>query len=356
MKKPDLKTVLGLAITALCLWWVLHDVDWGEVMAYAGRANYFLLAAAAVVATLGIPFRALRWRVLLPPGTETPFEARHAAAAVGFAANNVYPARVGEFARAFTMGRLAGLPLGTVFGSLVLERVFDGMVIVGLLFLAMSAPSFPDLAVGSTDPRLLAWGVGAVAGGLGLACFLLALFPTWSLRVAERAASVLPQSFRRPVIDALHSFVKGLAILRSPRRFAVALAWAVAQWLFTAVSYLLALRSFGITTVDFVGAVFVQSVVSVAVAVPSAPGFFGPYQAASKIGLAPWGIPEEQVVAYAIWFNIAGWLPVTLLGAFFVWKLKLSWSDVRGSEEKVEEAVEHDPELTPPDAREGRGA
>jgi uncharacterized protein (TIRG00374 family) len=340
--KFDTKTILGLVITVASLWWAFHDVDLAEVWRHLMDANLPLLAFAAFLSTLGIHFRALRWRSLLPVGDASSFQARNAAVAVGFAANNVLPARIGEFARVFTLAKLSKVPLGTAFASLVLERVLDGFVILGLLFACLAWPTFPGFADG-TDVTRYAIPVAVVAGGLAVGLSLLAIFPRGAVRVGEAAAARLPASFRRPIVDSLHSFVSALDIIRSPRRLLVALAWAVAQWLFLSVSYLLALRSFGITEPGFLGAVFIQCVVAIAVAVPAAPGFFGVSEAASKVALAPWGVPHGQLLSYAIGFHIAGWLPVTALGFWYASRLKISFSEMSRSEETVEDAVEAEP-------------
>lgn len=343
--KLDLKAVLGIAVTVVCLVWAFWGEDPGEIVRHTLEADLLLLGLAALMMTLGIPIRALRWRWLLPPNVRTSFEARHAAVAIGFAANNVLPARAGEFARVFALGRIGGVPFATVLSSLVLERVFDGFVIVALLFLAMSSPEFPALTAG-TDPRAFAWITAGIAAGLGSALLLLALLPERSVRAVEVVAdAVLPESFRRPIVDALRSFVAGLDILRRPGLVLAAFAWAGAQWTFTGASFLFALRAYGIDEPGFVGGLFVQSVISIAVALPAAPGFFGVSEAASKVALAPWGVNETRVISYAIGFHIAGWLTVTALGFYYAWKHGVRWSDVQHSEEEVEEAVEHDPAM-----------
>ncbi len=355
--KLDKKTAAGFLITAACLWWAFRGEDLGEIAHVVAGADWLLLGLAALVATLGIPIRAMRWRVLLRPfAPDVPFPPRHAATAIGFAANNVLPARVGEFARAFALSRLARIPMPAVLGSMVIERVFDGLVIVSLLFVAMAAPSFPDIAVGGADPRIYARITAGIAGTLGLVLLALAIAPKRSVALVDRVAgAVLPESFRRPLVDSLHAFVGGLAVLRSPGLIALSALWAVGQWLFTGVSYLLALRAFGIDGVSYMGALFVQSVVSIAVAVPAAPGFFGVSEAASKLALAPWGLDATQVISYAIGYHIAGWIPVTALGFFLMWHSKLSWSEMRNSEETVEEAVEADPALGAPPPEEPAG-
>src|SRR5262249_32818880 len=143
--KSRLKIVVSAAVTAFFLWLALRGVSWAEVVENLGRANWLLLALSVVVSTLAIHVRALRWEPLLSPvDPNVSFHARMAGTSVGFAANNLFPARVGEVVRALLTARLAKLPVSAVFASLVVERVLDGVMTVGLLFAVMATPGFPD--------------------------------------------------------------------------------------------------------------------------------------------------------------------------------------------------------------------
>jgi glycosyltransferase 2 family protein len=114
----------------------------------------------------------------------------------------------------------------------------------------------------------------------------------------------------------------------------------VGQWLFLALSFWLAFLAFGIHEVGFAAALFLQSLIALAVAIPSSPGFFGPFEAAAKLGLSLWGVAPEKAVSFAVGFHIGGFIPVTLIGIYYVWRLGLSWRDVGRSEEVVEQRVE----------------
>ncbi|HEX2188989.1 MAG TPA: lysylphosphatidylglycerol synthase transmembrane domain-containing protein [Longimicrobiaceae bacterium] len=342
--KFNAKAVLGIAVSLVLLWWALRDVSFAEVAHEIRSADPVLFLLSVAVATSGLAIRALRWEVLLRPAAPgVPFRPRYAATSVGFAANNLLPARVGEFARAFALGRLGGVPITAALASIVVERVLDGLVIVGLLFASMAVSSFPAGDVAGVDPRAAARVLALATGVFGLLLFLLATMPERSVAVAERVAGwVLPQSLRRPLVDALHSFLGGLGVLRDPKLLVLSLFWALGQWLFLALSFFLAFRAFGIDQVPFSGAVFLQSLISLAVSIPSSPGFFGPWEAGAKVGLALWGVPDGQAISFAIGFHIGGFIPVTLIGLWYVWRLNLRWKEVEASEETVEEIVERD--------------
>ena len=339
------KTVVGIAATVFFLWLALRGVEWHEVAAHLRAANWWLLSAATLVSTLGMHIRALRWKPLLEPvAPDVAFRPRIAAVCIGFGANNVFPARLGEFARTWVLSRHAGIPLTATFASLVVERALDGIILLAFLLGTMALPGFPEIAAGGeTIQRAVNAMLVIVSLMLGVALAMV-LFPSWTVGLAERVANVvLPERIRRPVVDALHAFVSGLHVLRSPRLLAISVAWAVGQWLFLATSFLLAFRAFGITEPGFLGAVFLQSAIAMAVAIPAAPGFFGVFEAASVWGLGLWGVDAARAVSFAMGFHLLGWITVTGLGAFYAARLNIRLSDLRGTEERVETAVEsHD--------------
>jgi hypothetical protein len=92
---------------------------------------------------------------------------------------------------------------------------------------------------------------------------------------------------------------------------------------------------------SYTAALFFQSVIALAVSVPSAPGFFGPFELAAKLVLADmWGMDASHAIAMAGGFHIAGFIPVTLIGIYYARHIHLSLSEVKESEETVEAAVE----------------
>jgi glycosyltransferase 2 family protein len=336
--RKHLRTLLGVSLSLLLLAWVLRDVSPAEVWHETRQADPVLFGVSILLALVGFGFRALRWGILLVPVEPgLAYRPRFAATMIGFAANNVLPARVGEFARAFSLTRLTRVPLGSSLATLMIERVFDAIVVIGLLVLVMAGPAFPvDATVAGLDLQAVVRLI-ALAVGVGIVfLFGLVLAPGPFVRAAEWTAQRLPTRLQRPMLSLMHAFLAGLGSLRSPRLFLASLCWAAAQWLVTGVSFLLAFRAFGIVEVGFAGALFLQSLIALAVAIPSSPGFFGPFEAAARVGLALWAVAPEKAVSFAIGYHIGGFLPVTLIGIYYVWRLDLSWRQVRHSEEEVE--------------------
>jgi 4-diphosphocytidyl-2C-methyl-D-erythritol kinase len=341
--KLDWKAFLGLAITVFLLWFTMRDVDFADVWTHLKAANWGLLLAAVFVATFGFLIRALRWKVLLAPvRSDTSLRNRYAAVNIGFMANNLLPARVGEFARAYALSKVEPIALSAALGSLVVERVLDAVVLIGILVATMTNPRFPGAAglrEGPLGKALIAVGVLLVV--LVVILVVLLAFPRRVIRFAERVAAALPGDLARPVVDALESFLGSLTVLRSPRLLLPALLWSVGFWLWHGLSFWLGQLAFGIHT-GALAAYFTEAVVGFGVAVPAAPGFFGTFHAAASWALSVFGVQPASSLAFAYGYHLGGFIPVTLIGLWYAKQIGLSLKDVGTSGTRVEEAVERE--------------
>jgi uncharacterized protein (TIRG00374 family) len=339
----DWKAVVGIIVSVGFLYFTLRDVAFGEVLAEVGRSHTGLLLLSVAVNYLVFPLRAVRWKALLEPvRKETGFRSRYAATAIGFMANNVLPARVGEFARAYALSRLEPVRTTASFGSLVVERLFDAITVVASLVIALAWPTFPSNAGGGHFASVARTLVVALAGVV-LVLSIMVWKPVGSVRFFEAVAGrILPPAIRRVVVDVLEAFLAGLGAVRSPALVLRIAFWSIMVWTVNALSFWIGFQAFGID-ISFVAALFLQSVIGLAVSLPSAPGFFGLWEAGARVGLVQvYGIAASPAVAFALGFHFATFVPVTVVGLWYVGRLGISWSEVGASEEVVEEAVEMD--------------
>ncbi|HUP90017.1 MAG TPA: lysylphosphatidylglycerol synthase transmembrane domain-containing protein [Longimicrobiales bacterium] len=335
----DWKAVVGIVLSVVLLWWALREVDPHTVLAEIRHADPLYFAGAVFCATFVFWIRAWRWKTLLTTAApESTFRSRLAATTIGFMGNNLLPARVGEFARAYAFAKLERITVVASLGSLVVERLFDAIGIIGLLFFTLALPDVPTMG-----PKLNAiartLGVFIVVGlVVGVA---LVLFPQRTVKfIEDHLARFLPMSIRRPVVDSLEAFLSGLTVLRSPWLLIVATVQTLILWVFNALGFWLGFKTFGIE-VPFSAALLLQSVIALAVSIPSSPGFFGPFEAAAKTVLVgAYGLTADKAVSFAIGFHIGGFVPVTVIGLYYAWRLGISMKEVAHSEETVEDEVE----------------
>jgi uncharacterized protein (TIRG00374 family) len=298
------RAVLGLGITILLLWWVLRGVDLAVVWAEVRGADFALLALAVAMVTVTFLFRALRWRVLLAPlNSGTSLRSRWAAVNIGAMANNLLPARIGEFARAYALSRLEPISVSGTFGSLVVERFLDGMALVLFMFVAMAARTFPsDMPSGDAALGGIIHAAPLFFGGILVVMVLMLMFPRPLVRMADGLSRFLPRKLARLLVDALEAFLDGLKVFHSPRLLVQAVVWSLVVWAWQSLGFWVALRVYGVAA--------------------------------------------EPTLAFAFGFHLGGFVPVTLIGFFYAWKLGFTLKEVEASEERVEEAVEEaHPEL-----------
>src|SRR5204862_4957494 len=189
--------LIGLAISAALLVWVLYRIDPRKVWDYAQHANFWLLLLAVVVATVTFPVRAIRWRLILRYADGRPFPLLPLwhATTIGFMANNLRPAGAGEVARAYVASRQLSVRFTTALGTIGVERVFDALVMLGLMAVAIAAPSFPAHAiVGGRSLSAIAASTAVLFGVLlGLALVIANRPGPWLLlieRISRRVLSV----------------------------------------------------------------------------------------------------------------------------------------------------------------------
>lgn len=309
---------LGLLITVACLWLALRDVSFAHVARDMARADFPLLIGLSVPAhVLAMWLRALRWRHFTDAVQPMPAGALFRATSVGFMANNLFPLRAGELVRAWVLARETGAHSAAVLGTVVLERVVDT-----LCFLAIAGVLIGIGGMKADGARTLALGAPLVAVAL------LPVIFVGALRVAPGKAIALFRSVARPFLSArlagwleelLRRFAEGLGSLRGGMHlFWIALHSALI-WLVVSVIPLIAgILALGIDLgppLRLLAASYVTLVaVGVAVAIPSAPGFFGPYHLACREALTRFGVPETQALATGTLVHAIFWVTITALG------------------------------------------
>jgi uncharacterized protein (TIRG00374 family) len=333
---------LGILLSAGFLYLAFRGIALAEVLAHIRRANLGLLLLSAVVATCIFPLRALRWRPILDPiAPGLPYASLWSATAIGMMINNVVPARAGELARAYALSRSApAVPFPAAFASLAVDRLFDAVVVLLLMFVAMLDPAFPSGATLMGRPVANYAGGGVLFTVAVLAVmYAVVLFPARVLVAYELIARRVAPRFEARGRQALVSLSNGLSVLKTPRRFAVVFAWTLAHWLVNALAFWIAFQAVGVQA-PFSAALFLQGVIAIGVAIPQAPGFFGVFETFGKYGLGIFGVPPDAAVTWAIGFHFLSYVPITVIGAWYFLRAGLSMTDLGGAERAATE--EHD--------------
>jgi hypothetical protein len=291
------------------------------------------VAAAAALSLLAIWARAIRWRYLFPPRSDPP--GLVVAIMIGYMINNVLPLRAGEFARVYVVAHRWGHGFWTTLGTVVVERVLDGMTVVlmlGILVLLIPLPPFMQWGA----VVMLAVNMVAVAILTTIACrpALARSAARWAFRRWPRLQSLATSAFDR--------FARGLEGIRSASHTLPLLIWTVAAWTIPAIEAWMVLRAFDLS-LSWVAPWVVLVFVGVSVSIPAAPGFIGVFHAAAAIAVSLFGVARAEAVGYALILHAAQFVPVTLVGWLLLLREQVSLTEVsRAKPEPQAESLEHE--------------
>lgn len=300
--------LLGLASSAVfmgvAVWRLRADAVWAAL----GTARLLpWLPVAVALYLVGQVLRGVRCRLLVSPEARLNTFTATNVVVLGYAVNNILPARLGELARAGMLAQRSGLPFAQSLSVTVLERVLDGLVMLGLL-----AFTYALLPVGGWVAATLE--LGAIVFGIALAVTLLAvLAPDFLLRAAGRLANPLGARAHDRVLSLTSQIVRGVQYLRRPAAALTIAAWSVLVWLVEAGMFLCLLPAFGLPA-DPLVALLAMTITNLGILLPSSPGFIGPFHFFCMKALVAVGTSEVVGFSYAVLVHLSFYLPVTAWG------------------------------------------
>lgn len=325
MKKIPWRGLIALVITVGLLWWAFRGISWEELWHHVRDADPWLMTLAVIGSFLVFPLRAARWRPILDPvAPNTPFGPLWRATCIGFMANSVLPSRAGEIIRPFMLVRETQISFSAALASLVVDRVFDAIVVLLLILVALLDPSLPSgLSLGaSITATAIVIGVGMIA------LYAMVFFPGALVRLFEAFARRVAPKYEQRGAEMLRSFATGLSVLRDPVRFVVVFLWALAMWLVQPIAFWVGFKAIGID-VPFTAALLVQGIIVFAVAVPSTPGFFGIFEAAAKAGLGIYGVQESLALAWGLTYHVLSLIPIVVVGLYYLARSGVKLGDLK---------------------------
>jgi len=317
---------LGLIISLVFLYFALRGLGLQDLRQAFVQANYWWLIPGVIIYFAGVLVRTWRWHYLLRPVKKISSSTLFPIVTIGYMGNNIYPARAGEALRAVILKSREDVPISASAATIIVERVFDGVVMLAFVFL-----NLPELArltrdsgfVGSIQTVAL-WGTMAFIGAL-VVFLLAAMFP----EMVESFTKVLvyriiPGRYRETTMGLVHRFLGGLEALRSPRDVLMVFLTSVLIWLLETGKYWLVMHAFPFQ-VSFFALMLMNGIVNLATTIPSAPGYIGTFDAPGIAVLEAYGVEKAFAAAYTLVLHVALWVPITALGAYYFLKEGIQW-------------------------------
>jgi uncharacterized protein (TIRG00374 family) len=278
--------LLGILISVVALYLVLRWAGWEALLAALVRMDVRFLLLAVVVYLTSMLARAAAWQTIL--NYKYGFGRVLAALNEGYLLNNVLPWRMGEVGRAVLLGRRSGGSIFTVLSSILVERLFDLALALGLLFallpLVAGIPNVPR--TGTTIAVVLILIIAVL--------WILVRKPEW----IESVVSRLPGGGRR-WMPAWERVRQGLQALQDPRLLFKTLGWMALTWALAGVEYWLVMKAL-IPEAEWTWAFFMLTITLLGGAIPSSPGYFGVFEAAGVLALSVFDVPKAEALAVSL--------------------------------------------------------
>jgi glycosyltransferase 2 family protein len=293
---------VGLLVGLFFLYLALRDLDRRDIEAVLLRFDGAWLAAGMAIYFASIVLRCLRWGTLLRRNGDVKW--RHAGEAflAGYAANYLLPGRIGELIRAEYATRLFHMSRFTALGTIFVERVCDGVILVCALWTCLAL-----LAIESANKiNYPSWAVAA--GITASAVFGAAL--VFVLLAGRLRKLTLPQI----ILDRWVRLIDGVSSVARGQSVAIILS-SLGIWLLEVLALGCVSRAFA-ATLSTPQMVVLLVLGALSTLIPTAPGFLGTFQFVFAQVLAWFGHSESTGVVMATCIQVFYCGSVTLIGVF----------------------------------------
>jgi uncharacterized protein (TIRG00374 family) len=314
--------LLTAGVSAIFVLVVVWSVDIRQTRDALRAANYAYIPPAVLLSLLTNILRSYRWKYVLNPLRRIGVLSLFSGVAVGYMANNLLPARLGEVVRAYYLGKKEGVSKSSTLATIVIERLFDGLTLLGFLALILTFFTFPDWvkAVGWVTAAILF----ALAGVLGALVVQTGL----TLRLVQRTTTWVPAHVAGRIHDLTGSFLTGLLILRHRRDTLLAFLFSVLGWIVEAGTYHIVGLCFDFH-LPLSAAMVAVAIVNFGILLPAAPGYVGTFEFFCVSALSVVPIEKSEALSYALVLHAVLVVPITLIGMVYFFRDQVSLAEMK---------------------------
>ncbi len=308
---------LGILVSAALVGVLFYQTDREGMTNALASAQYVYLVPALALFFCGVALRAARWHFLLRSIKPVPLTRLFTVVVIGYTANDLLPARIGELVRAFILGQQEGISKTSTLVTIALERIFDGLTMLAFI-------GFASFFLPLNDYLLTLLRIGALLFVIVLV--MLILVATQRTRfdpLLHRLLARVPEKYGVSAVRLFDSFIHGLSVLRNPLDAVISFTLSFIAWLFEAGMYYALALGFGIVK-PFSVLMLAAAVANLVTIVPSTPGYVGVFDAPVKYILTMFQVDANVATSYTIVLHAALIVPIVLLGFLFV--ARAGWS------------------------------
>ncbi len=329
-----LKFIFGIVISVVFVYLAFHKVNYHEMMATLKSAKYIWLIPAILFMFMSHWLRAVRWRYFLEPVKAVKMSPLFSAVMIGYAANNIFPLRIGEFLRAYAIGKSQKISKSSAFATIIVERLIDVLSLLILLAVTILFSPLPQIIKKS----------GYILFAVTLPVIVLMVFlmekTESTINVLKR---LLPAKIFSFVERVVRSFLKGFTVFKKTEHYLMILILSILVWALYAATVYTSFFAFDFQNdfnLNVISSFVVLITISVGIMIPSSPGFVGTYHWFAIMGLAFCGVPKSEASGYALISHAMNVLPITVVGLLYFWRQNLHYTDAVVEKERMEHEIE----------------
>lgn len=317
------KLIIGLIISAIGLYIAFRKIDLAALTDVFIHINIWGLLLAIGLIIFSVWIRALRWQLILTPIKMVRIVSLFSATMIGYFGNGVLPFRLGELLRAYALKRTEkSISIASFFGTIMVERLLDMIgvtVLMVTLFGLYHVPSWLTKA-------------GILMGIIVLGCIALLFWMSFSHKEwLDRLESltILKRGMGLRIRKLLHSFIEGLLTLRHVRKVTPIIIYSISLWIIYWVITIVSAAALDIQ-LNWIEAGIVLVATTMVISIPSSPGYIGTYHAAAVLIMVDlFGKSMASSQAFAILIHAVGFLPLVLIGFYYLLKYSIHIKDVQ---------------------------
>jgi hypothetical protein len=314
-------TVIGVILSSFFIILAFKNFNLNDFTSAMVKVNIFLVFLAAGAFLCSYILRGIRWQIMLKSVKEIPFLTSFCILFIGYMANALLPLRLGEVIRAYVLGVKENISKLASLSSIILERIFDGMILVFFLSMLLIIYPFPGWV-----KNLGIFTAVLFCGGISL-IFMITRYQIKIINFLCYILHFFSDTVHKKITPYIEKFVLGVGMLKNKSQSSFVAVISVFIWLNEALVYYILLIAFNITsqTLFFI-ALFTMIIINFGIMIPSSPGNIGTYHYFCILALTLFGVSSNTALAYAIVANALMIICTVISGVICMWHMEFSIS------------------------------
>jgi len=296
--------ILGLIITIGSVYWVLNKINLDitkSIISDIGSINFIFLS---LIYILGFLPRGFRSKIMLSHMVHVNFRSALYSVIVGYSFNSFLPFRIGEIVRAYYLKKKLNISVFSCFSSVALERIFDAIILIILLFLSLYFINKESVS----NIYEIAFTISFFLFSLVSLVILAFIFKNKIIIFSKKFLNVIFSSIIIKVFESL-KFINNSRSLIKISLFTLII------WLIEGLMYVYLDDCLGIPNPFLIGYLCL-GVVSIGILIPSSPGHIGVFEVSIILAFQILGLDVSLGAAYALAIHFTQLTTTLVMGIF----------------------------------------